>query len=349
MMKNDIGDVESLRSQSESQGRIMFGHSTEELEKRARIFRETVISAVLLGVALNLLANAIWALVSATDNILLSSFVALLAVSLIIILVSVIGYSQYSDMRESTIRLKLVMIWDGRSGGVIHIPYLISYPPQTRLLSLLSKPIMDPVVEPVRELLMTDLEAIRASNSQLGKFLFEIAFFQNLGLWIGVHGTHTAERRLIDIIGDDNPLLPAFHLADTALHCPGDYDTHYDRERGQFELRWKEHEHGRLNIHYRVFYSRVHARRLDIEGHDLVLLDGMLCKPTLLDANLEGMIQANCIVQITSRFNPVMLLLNFRKARSLYRWASLLMMRVADRFDWERRTERAYRTISSRT
>jgi hypothetical protein len=283
------------------------------IHERRRSIWLIILTAIVLGLTLNLIADMLWNL---SPNpywriglIAASSLLTVAVVHQAIVLM-------YEGISTITEDFNVRVVWNLQSGEFPSIPYLITYSPQETLHSQIQK-----LSQNEFENLRKKIPSYNSPYPWGDGFMREI--FVHLILtrihWFpGQHGILPGRITLSDMKGDDYlPILPPIYNQDTLAILPGSVRAEYRRTQigGQFALEWKENCSGKLTF---AFTGRCKRADQRFTTPSLPSYPNLLGLPTSesIDSRDLGRIEINC--RITAEFSPIDLFFTRKNAPKLF-------------------------------
>ncbi len=326
------------------------GSPLVKIQEESKILKELIITVVVLGLSLNILANSIWSLFDIPSNpivILYKASVAALAVLTIIILGVYLARLHFKDLSRTQASFRTVLIWDSKTGSVPPLNYASFYEPQNTLNLLADN-------NDTKETLRNYLKDTNKTNfPEVARQLFERVLLLIITSWRGPTDLKHMTKCFKDFYRYENFLVPESQYDTVALSIPGEYDAYYGvthLEGGKLLIRWKDGINGTLIISFgtqvrsAVYTTEKTGRK---EWHRL---SGVALTDSLNpDIDSKGLIRATFNVLIQARLSPFDLSLGRNHSRELFSWIKLLEGNLRKFMDWDYARFRANRTtIGSR-
>ena len=322
-----------------------------KFESRTDIMKELILTVIVLGLVLNILANTIWTMfdpVPSVDVLFYKTVVASSAVLVLIILSLYLIRLRFRDLSSTEMSFRTVLIWDSLEGQIPHLGYAVFYIPQMDLEALLDT---DELKDVTPRILRRD-ETTQDNELTVARYLFERVLFLVLGSWRGPIGIPLKNTSYAEILGTSNPFVSDEQASTTALSCPGDYEVTYDvtdEQGGKLTIKWTEGFSGTLNISFGTHTKRPIYSPSRNRPKQLPILSGMVLTDSLpSDLDTKKLISGTFNVRLQARFSPFDLSLNLNHSRTLFNWVKFLFDDLRHFMDWDYTRFRASRATFSR-
>ncbi|MBY8998779.1 MAG: hypothetical protein KGD60_13715 [Candidatus Thorarchaeota archaeon] len=322
-----------------------------KFESRAGIIRELILTVIVLGLILNILANVIWSMfdpVANLDVLYYKMVVAFGAVAILFILSLYLVRLRFKDLSVIELSFRTVLIWDSGVGRIPPLGYAVFYIPQMDMEALLES---DELKEVTRnELIQLDINHNR--DLKVARHLFERVFFVSLGSWRGPTNLGLRKTSYLEILGTSNPFVLDAQSAITALSCPGNYETTYqstNEEGGRLEIRWVDGFSGELSISFGTHTRKPMYSPSKGRSRQLSMLSGMVLLEALPpEIDPKKLISGTFNIRLQAKFSPLGLSLNLNHSRDVYNWVKFLFDDLRHFMDWDYTRFRASRATFSR-
>jgi len=337
---------------------VDYDHFEEELSgsplvkilEESKVLKELIITVVILGLALNILANSVWSLLDIPNDpivIMYKASVALLAIITIVVLGLYLARLHFRDLSRTQTSFRTVLIWDSKTGNVPHLNYASFYDPQNTLHLLTESE----EAEVVRTQYLK--EENRLEFPEVARQLFERVLFLIISSWKGPTDLKHTTKSFRDFYQYENFLVPESQSDVVALSIPGDYDAYYavtHVEGGKLLIQWKDDFSGTLTISFGTQIRPAVYTTEKVGRRGWHRLSGMMLTDDL-DSDIESgsLIRATFNVLIQARLSPFDLSLKRNHSRELFSWIKLLEGNLRRFMDWDYARFRANRaSLSSR-
>jgi len=320
-------------------------------ESRTDIMKELILTVIVLGLVLNILANTIWSMFDPIVSIDVQYYKIVVSSGSVLTLVVLGLYLirlRFRDLSSIELSFRTVLVWDSIEGRIPQLEYAVFYIPQMDLETLLES---DEMRDITQDALKIDN---RTHNIELkvARQLFERVLFLVLGSWRGPTGLILKNTSYSDILGQSNPFVSEAHSTTTALSCPGHYDVKYEIttvQGGNLTIRWSEGFRGTVSISYGT-HTKIPIYSPSRGGsRQLPNLSGMILSDSLpRDVDPKKLISGIFNVRLHAKFSPLDLSLNLNHSRALYNWVKFLFDDLRHFMDWDYTRFRASRATFTR-
>lgn len=326
------------------------GSPLVQVYERSNVLKELVVTVIILGLALNILANSIWSLPEIPTDpivILYKGTIAGLAISTIVFLGIYLARLHFRDISRIKASFRTVAIWDSLAGNIPILNYASFYDPQNNLYLLAE----NEEVCTVKTEVLKDCEEDHCLK--IARQLFERVLFLIISSWKGPTELAHTTKTFREFFHYDNFLVPESQKDTVALSLPGEYDVSYSvtqGEGGNFTVKWRDGFSGSFSIIFGTQVRPVLYTAEKVGRKAWHRLSGMTLTDEL-DSNIDskGLVRGTFNVLIQARLSPFDLSLGRNHSREIFSWIKLLVGNLRRFMDWDYARYRATRaTLGSR-
>jgi hypothetical protein len=315
----------------------------EEVEKTRRAVCELILTALILGLTLNLFANLLW---ESSDNLVWRAVLIICSLIGTCIVIQKVVELNYEGIRNQTRDFHIKLLWNSKTGEFPKDVYVAHYSPQNLLHYGVEN-----LDQQDREQLYKVLPRVGQPFPMNGKYLsyiFMSLILETLRLFPNVPGMISDAAYLSSIEGDSHEQLVFKRPIDEPIVIlPGLFELEYkmiDEVNSILKIKWIKRYNGEMCI---SFQGRAESAISPVFGHDSVQVSRILGIPSQKTMDLRDYKRFEYSMRITIDFSAWNLFRGRKHSRELLDWTSKLFTHLENTINWENLFNRARESLEN--